>query len=75
MNNSRNENIEKLQTDLEITKKNLDEQVSKYQKLLNEYDVKLSQSIQFQQLKKMLQDKNSLIIELKTKIAKYEEDN
>ena len=57
-----------------MTKKNLDEQVSKYQKLLNEYDVKLSQSIQFQQLKKLLQDKNSLIIELKSKIANFEEE-
>ena len=59
---------------MELTKKNLDEQVSKYQKLLNEYDVKLSQSIQFQQLKKLLQDKNSLIIELKSKIANFEEE-
>lgn len=48
--------------------------MSKYQNLLKEYDVKLSESTQFQQLKKFLQDKNSLIIELKTKIAKFEEN-
>jgi hypothetical protein len=77
MNNSSNqqnvENINKLQYDFESTKKKLDEQVLKYQNLLKDYDVKLSESIQFQQLKKFLQEKNFLIIELKNKLAKIEE--
>jgi len=67
------ENIQNLQKDLETTKKNLEEQLAKYQKLLKEYDVKINESIQFQQLKKLLQDKNTLIIDLKNKIAKFEE--
>jgi hypothetical protein len=58
---------------LEATKKNLEEQVAKYQKLLKEYDVKINESIQFQQLKKLLQDKNALIIDLKNKIKNIEE--
>jgi hypothetical protein len=66
--------LNSLQSDLENTKKVLDEQVSKYQNLLKEYDVKLSESIQFQQMKKLLQDKNTLIIDLKNKIAKFEEE-
>ena len=65
----------KYQHDLENTKKKLDEQVSKYQNLLKDYDVKLSECIQFQQLKKFLQEKNNLIIELKNKLAKLEEAN
>jgi hypothetical protein len=65
--------LEKLQSDLEITKSILDEQVTKYQTLLKEFDVKLSESSQFQQLKKFLQEKNALIIELKKKIAEYED--
>ncbi len=64
-----------MQKDLEITKKNLDEQITKYQKLVKEYDVKINESIQFQQLKKLLQDKNSLIIDLKNKVAKFEENS
>lgn len=68
------ENITKLQENVEETKKKLDEQVSKYQNLLKEYDVKLSESIQFQQLKKFLQEKNSLITQLKNKLAKFEEN-
>jgi len=60
---------------LEISKKNFEEQVSKYQKLLKEYDVKINESIQFQQLKKLLQDKNTLIIDLKNKIKIFEEGN
>lgn len=51
----------------------MNDQVAKYQNLLKEYDVKLSESIQFQQLKKFLQEKNALIIELKNKVAKFEE--
>lgn len=77
-NNNLNQNIEninKLQGDLENTKKKLDEQVANYQNLLKEYDTKLSQSTQFQQLKKLLQEKNILIIELKNKIAKFEEND
>ncbi len=62
-----------MQRDLENTKKNLEEQIAKYQKLLKEYDIKINESIQFQQLKKLLQDKNTLIIELKNKIAKFDE--
>jgi len=58
---------------LEATKKNLEEQVTKYQKLLKEYDVKINESIQFQQLKKLLQNKNDLIIDLKNKIKNIEE--
>lgn len=69
------ENIQNLQKDLGTTKINLDEQILKYQKLLKEYDVKINESIQFQQLKKLLQDKNSLIIDLKNKVAKFEEGN
>jgi len=68
------ENIQNLQKDLENTKKNLEEQIAKYQKLLKEYDVKINESIQFQQLRKLLQDKNTLIIDLKNKISKYEEN-
>jgi predicted sulfurtransferase len=60
---------------LETSKKNLEEQVAKYQKLLKEYDVKINESIQFQQLKKLLQDKNTLIIDLKNKIKIFEEGN
>ena len=60
---------------MEISKKNFEEQVSKYQKLLKEYDVKINESIQFQQLKKLLQDKNTLIIDLKNKIKIFEEGN
>jgi len=59
---------------LETTRKKLDEQASKYQNLLKEYDVKLNESTQFQQLKKFLQEKNSLIIELKKRIANIEEN-
>lgn len=67
------ENIKQIETDLETTKKKLDEQLSKYQNLLKEYDVKINESTQFQQLKKLLQDKNALIIDLKNKVANYEE--
>lgn len=67
-----NESLKKLQCDLEETKKVLDDQVAKYQNLLKEYDTKLSESIQFQQLKKLLQEKNTLIVDLKKKVAKFE---
>ena len=50
----------------------MDEQVQQYQKLLQSFDKKISESKQFQTLKKILQDKNTLIVNLKTKVAKYE---
>jgi hypothetical protein len=62
-----------MEKDLENTKKKLDQQVEEYQKLLKEYDVKLSESTQFQQMKKLLHDKNKLITELKNQLAKLEE--
>lgn len=67
------DSLGQLQKDLEATKKNYDEQAAKYQNLLKDYDVKLSQSSQFQQLKKMLLDKNNLIIQLKKKLTEFEE--
>lgn len=72
-NDNSQENLKTLETDLTQTRNTLDEQVAKYQKLLKEYDVKLSESTQFQQMKKLLQDKNSLIIDLKKTVAKYED--
>jgi phenylalanyl-tRNA synthetase alpha subunit len=54
------------------TKKRLDQQIEAYQKLLKEYDVKLNESAQFQQMKKLLHDKNKLITELKNKFAEIE---
>jgi hypothetical protein len=67
------DNIKNLQKDLEATKINLNEQIEKYQKLLKEYDVKINESIQFQQMKKLLKDKNTLIIELKNRVSEFEE--
>jgi peptidoglycan hydrolase CwlO-like protein len=75
-NNNENEkiieNFKNLEKDLEHTRLKLQEQISNYQTLLKDYDVRISESIQFKQLKKLLQDKNNLIIELKNKIASYE---
>jgi peptidoglycan hydrolase CwlO-like protein len=75
-NNNENEkmidNFKNLEKDLEQTRSKLQEQISNYQTLLKDYDVRISESIQFKQLKKLLQDKNNLIIELKNKIASFE---
>jgi hypothetical protein len=67
------DNLKLLEKDLEATKTKLDQQIEEYQKLLKEYDVKLSESTQFQQMKKLLHDKNKLITELKNKLAQFEE--
>jgi hypothetical protein len=66
------DNLKIIEKDLENTKTKLDQQVAEYQKLLKEYDVKLSESTQFQQMKKLLHDKNKLITELKNKLAQFE---
>lgn len=57
-----------------MTKVKLDEQINNYQKLVKDYDKKLNESVQFQELKKMLQEKNKLLISLKKKIASLEGD-
>jgi len=57
-----------------LTKVKLDEQINNYQKLVKDYDKKLNESVQFQELKKMLQEKNKLLISLKKKIASLEGD-
>jgi len=69
------EALKKLETESEEAKKKLDEQVQQYQKLLQSFDKKISESKQFQTLKKILQDKNTLIVQLKTKVAKYENED
>ena len=66
------EALKKLETESQEAKKKLDEQVQQYQKLLQSFDKKISESKQFQTLKKILQEKNTLIVQLKTKVAKYE---
>ena len=66
------EALKKLENESQEAKKKLDEQVQQYQKLLQSFDKKISESKQFQTLKKILQDKNTLIVNLKTKVAKYE---
>lgn len=65
--------LNKLENECAETKKKLEEQILKYQSLVNDFDKKVSESVQFKQLKKLLQDKNTLIVQLKTKVAKYEE--
>ena len=65
--------LNKLENECAEAKKKLEEQILKYQTLVNDYDKKVSESVQFKQLKKLLQDKNTLIVQLKTKVAKYEE--
>jgi hypothetical protein len=66
------ETLKKLEKDSQEAKKKLDEQVEKYQALVASFDKKVSESAQFKTLKKILQDKNTLIVQLKTKVAKYE---
>ena len=66
------EALKRLETESQEAKKKLDEQVLLYQNLLKSFDKKISESKQFQTLKKLLQDKNTLIVQLKTKVAQYE---
>jgi chromosome segregation ATPase len=66
------ETLKKLEKESHDAKKKLDEQVEKYQQLVASFDKKVSESAQFKTLKKILQDKNTLIVQLKTKVAKYE---
>ena len=74
-NNKNNniENLKKLENEYAEMKNKLDKQMEEYQKLVQNYDKKVSESTQFKTLKKLLQDKNTLIVQLKTKVAKYEE--
>ena len=72
-NNSNFDNLKKLENEYAEMKKKLDKQMEEYQKLVQNYDKKVSESTQFKTLKKLLQDKNTLIVQLKTKVAKYEE--
>ena len=69
------EALKKLENESQEAKKKLDEQVQQQQKLLQSFDKKISESKQFQTLKKILQDKNTLIVQLKTKVAKYENED
>ncbi len=64
--------LKRLEKESQEAKKNLDEQVEKYQQLEASFDKKVSESTQFKTLKKILQDKNTLIVQLKTKVAKFE---
>ena len=66
------EALKKLEKECQEAKKKCDEQIEKYQALVKSFDKKVSESAQFKTLKKILQDKNTLIVELKTKVAKYE---
>ena len=66
------ETLKKLEKESQEAKKKLDEQVEKYQQLVASFDKKVSESAQFKTLKKILQDKNTLIVQLKTKVAKFE---
>jgi len=65
--------LNKFEEECKISKKNYEEQMKKYQELLKEFDKKVNESTQFKTLKKILQEKNTLIVQLKTKIAKFEE--
>ena len=67
-----NETLKKLEKESQEAKQKLDEQIEKYKVLLSNFDKKVSESAQFKTLKKILQDKNTLIVELKTKVAKLE---
>ena len=40
---------------------------------MSEYDKKLSESVQFKQLKKFVNEKNALVVDLKKKLSQYEE--
>ena len=51
------DNIKKLEQELTETRKNLESQIEKYQVLMNDFDKKLSESVQFKQLKKFLNEK------------------
>ena len=73
LNNNNNELLNKLEEECKISKKNYDEQLQKYQQLLKDFDKKVIESTQFKTLKKILQEKNTLIVQLKTKISNYEE--
>ena len=73
INNNNNELLNKLEEECRISKKNYDEQLQKYQQLLKDFDKKVNESTQFKTLKKILQEKNTLIVQLKTKISNYEE--
>lgn len=64
--------LNQIQYECEETKKKLDEQMEKYQALVKDFEKKVSESTQFKQLKKLLQDKNVLIVQLKTSLTKYE---
>ena len=66
------DNLKRLELESQESKKKLDEQVLLYQNLLKSFDKKISESKQFQTLKKILQDKNTLIVQLKTKVAQFE---
>ena len=63
--------LKKLETESQEAKKKLDEQMEKYQQLVANFDKKVSESAQFKTLKKILQDKNTLIVKLKAQVAKY----
>lgn len=67
------EALKRLENECEAKKKELDAQLMKYNQLLADYDKRVSEAPQFKTLKKLLQDKNTLVVQLKTKIAKYEE--
>ena len=71
--NNNKELLNKLEEECKISKKNYDEQMQKYQQLLKDFDKKVNESTQFKTLKKILQEKNTLIVQLKTKISNYEE--
>lgn len=64
--------IKQLEKELSDTKNNLDIQIDKYHKATNDFDKKLSECTQFKQLKKFLQEKNQMVIDLKKKLANYE---
>lgn len=66
------DSVKKLEKELTETKAKLDSQINKYQELMNEYDKKLSESVQFKQLKKFITEKNSVVVELKKKLSEYE---
>ena len=66
------ETLKKLEKESQEAKQKLDEQVEKYPQLVASFDKKVSESAQFKTLKKILQDKNTLIVQLKTKVAKFE---
>lgn len=71
--NSKLSNINKsLEEELTNMKKNLADQMQKYQDLTSEFEKKLSESTQFKQLKKFLNEKNALVADLRKKLSVYE---